>query len=273
MGAHIKWTEQLERSVVGLYEAGFSPHWISKEKGLGGNAVCNFLKRKKIYRERRHSYRNQRKFTLNEEFFGKVETETVAYWLGFFAADGCVESHRLISLQIQWRDKDHLQHFLDALGSNKIIYESVKNGKKYARVMLNSSMLVADLARLGVFPRKSLSLEWPIIPSELTNHFVRGYFDGDGMWHIDKSRQLRFGVIGSISFVSTLQNKMSLACNLPHTRLVEGVTRTWRVGGNNNCRRIYDFLYRDATIFLPRKYETASRILNPLSLSGDPNTQ
>ncbi|MEL3972227.1 LAGLIDADG family homing endonuclease [Rossellomorea oryzaecorticis] len=38
----------------------------------------------------------------------------------------------------------------------------------------------------GIQPNKSLSIQLPTIPDSYLNHFIRGYFDGDGS--IYKSR-------------------------------------------------------------------------------------
>lgn len=45
---------------------------------------------------------------------------------------------------------------------------------------LNQKKMVRDLLELGILPRKSLNLRFPDIPDQHLNHFIGGYFDGDG---------------------------------------------------------------------------------------------
>ena len=58
--------------------------------------------------------------------------------------------------------------------------------------MLNSPHLVETLISYGCTPRKSLTLKFPdfnIFKSQsLINHFIRGYFDGDGSVFISNEK-------------------------------------------------------------------------------------
>ena len=58
-----------------------------------------------------------------------------------------------------------------------------------------------DLIKQGCVPNKSLILTFPNkyqVPKNLINHFIRGYFDGDGsIYEYSKTHA------GSISFIGT----------------------------------------------------------------------
>ena len=210
-------------------------------------------------------------YSLNESFFDNINSELPVYWLGFIAADGCVESDRVISIQLADKDRQHLQMFLDAMGCNKPIYESIKKGKKYARVTINSARLVSKLAENGIGRRKSLSLQWPTtIADELMPYYIRGYFDGDGMWsHQKKDKYLMFGFIGSDDFMLSLRSWLRKRCHVKGSKLTGKIGRRWKVwhvGGNLQSQRFYDYIYSGATLWLPRKRRKADMILNQPTL-------
>jgi hypothetical protein len=87
-------------------------------------------------------------------------------------------------------------------------------------VSIRSDELVSDLAKYGVVERKSLTLLWPdVIPNELCNHFVRGYFDGDGCWTLRSSGNLRFNLCGTKRFLEVAQSKFISYCGVTKTKI------------------------------------------------------
>ena len=47
----------------------------------------------------------KRKYKLKVEAFSEIENEEQAYWLGFLAADGCVQDYELVVTLAIVRDK------------------------------------------------------------------------------------------------------------------------------------------------------------------------
>lgn len=152
--------------------------------------------------------RNQaEKITLemNHDFFETIDSEEKAYYLGFLMADGnvCLKKQKSgkigysISLKLKSTDISVLEGFKKALESNARISEfsrkyysnDVERGKKYngriyhsVAIVFASEKMANDLAKYGIVPRKTGKEIIPkdLIPENLLNHFVRGYFDGDG---------------------------------------------------------------------------------------------
>lgn len=136
---------------------------------------------------------NRRKFKT--DFFEKWSPD-MAYVLGFLYADGDIEDVRKSSrtqyITIGSKDKEILESIKVAMGSEhninrRIAHEFISpNGKKYERLefyrlRIGSKKMFYDLLKLGLTPRKSLTIKFPNnIPSDCFSHFVRGYFDGDG---------------------------------------------------------------------------------------------
>lgn len=116
-----------------------------------------------------------------------------------------------------------------------------------------STKMCSDLIKLGCVPRKSLILQFPDIPSSVTRHFVRGYFDGDGCasWHNKKMKvpQLRLSFIGTLCFLTRLKNILKVESGI----LPKGRAKILQINGNKQAKRIRDWMYQDALIFLDKK--------------------
>eukprot|EP01084_Bolivina_argentea_P020927 38868_1 len=135
----------------------------------------------------------------------------MAYWLGFLFADGCVHkqvSGYITTLGLKCTDHSHVEKYKKALQSSYHL-GLYKNGAhcKALHVICDNS-LAMDLIGLGCIPRKSLTLQWPNnIPDEYVPHFVRGYFDGDGCIHFNKSKRgLEVDILGTRNFITYLQS-------------------------------------------------------------------
>jgi hypothetical protein len=148
-----------------------------------------------------------RKYHFHEAYFETVDSEEKAYWLGFLTADGNItdvhegDRHRSdVSLGLAWSDYAHVQAFRDAVGSIAPILKIIEDETRFpqghvtlntysARLVLHSVQMVADLRRLGVHPRKSLTqLPWEG-PEHLLRHYYRGLVDGDGSLSFHTRRQ------------------------------------------------------------------------------------
>lgn len=135
---------------------------------------------------------------FNENFFDVIDTEEKSYFLGFLYADGNIRINKSKSgyisyiISVTQMEKEPLEKFIKAIdGVNiKITEYSIKSTSKIAyTVSLNSEILFTGLNRNGCTPNKSLTLTYPLsIPADLVNHFVRGYFDGDGSVFITKKK-------------------------------------------------------------------------------------
>ena len=53
-----------------------------------------------------------------------------------------------------------------------------------ARFAIWSQQLCAGLAKHGIHPRKTFTVQWPsFLSEELLRHYLRGLIDGDGGWY------------------------------------------------------------------------------------------
>ncbi|MEA1904416.1 MAG: hypothetical protein U9M97_00845 [Candidatus Hadarchaeota archaeon] len=123
---------------------------------------------------------------VDENFFQNWSPE-MAYSLGVIAADGYVYLNRFrkrYCLGLTSKDLDWLQEIKREMKAEHTIRECVVRLQSGAHMVfkfeIESKKMVRDLLELGILPRKSLNLRFPDIPDQHLNHFIRGYFDGDG---------------------------------------------------------------------------------------------
>lgn len=208
------------------------------------------------------------KHYINGKYFEVVDTEQKAYWLGFIAADGCIDSNeRSLRLDLSTKDRGHIEKFLEATESNyktREYYTKQKSGRytPMDRLLVSSPELCSNLIRHGVTPRKSSTLRFPNIPQHLERHFVRGIFDGNGCVSGDSVRMCvclcgTFDIVEKSKQIIAENSKAKI--NFP----IKGndFFCTTKIGGRNQVMAAYHIFYDDATVFLDRKKRKFESIL------------
>jgi intein-encoded DNA endonuclease-like protein len=199
----------------------------------------------------------------NEDFF-KTWTSSMAYVLGFFAADGAMTKGKRGNCYIEFTsaDKDLLFEIRKALGSNHKIGGGGRNGTvSYYRLQIGSRVMFDDLVSLGFTRRKSLRMNMPSVPKELLGDFVRGYFDGDGnVWaglnHTNRSHSeitlMTVFTSGSRGFLSSLRKRLFREIGILGS--LKSDDKTFRLQYSIlPSLFLYEFMYNNATLYLARK--------------------
>ena len=199
---------------------------------------------------------------LNLNFFDVVDTEEKAYFLGFLYADGCVSDYT-VSLKLQKRDQMIVERFRDLISPTSPI-KLIEN--KYSGVRIHSKPLCQQLINLGCFQRKSLILKFPHkLEDRFISHFIRGYSDGDGTityslaengrkdfaWKITSTKDFCQSVSDLLFQTLQINCPQSLSC--PKNNNL--ITTTLSVGGSLQLMKVLGWIYKDATVYLPRKYD------------------
>ena len=205
--------------------------------------------------------------TKNENFFKKWSPE-MAYVLGFFAADGCMIKNNRGAHFIEFHitDKDILEKIKDLLGSNHKIATRDRHNPNWKigyRLQIGSKEIFNDLKNLGMMPRKSNIIRMPSVPNEYLNHFVRGYFDGDG--HVsaseyqkkDRKNKSKLIITGFTSGSRKFLEDLRIL--LKHNADTHGGTLYYTQGYRlcfsiHDSLRLYNFMYKNGKdLFLERK--------------------
>jgi intein-encoded DNA endonuclease-like protein len=200
------------------------------------------------------------KFTANENFF-KEWSHDMSYILGYLFTDGNInwkpeKTYRALTLTASEKDKDHLELVRKKLSSSKPLLFSEKT-RSY-RMIVNNKTICQDLMRMGLTPRKSLTVKFPKIPKQYLPDFIRGVIDGDGTvrWN-NRKRSPYFDISiasGSRDFaVGLVENIRKLG--------VDGKVRRQRYKlfiVQYCCTRgmkLAELIYGGANMFLNRKYQ------------------
>lgn len=128
----------------------------------------------------------------NIRYFQIIDTNLKAYFLGFIAADGCLQNNGTgalgLSITIHSKDRIIVDKLKTEIGcKNKILHLTTLMThnhlpKDHVRFSLFNKDFYKDLLKYGLAPRKSLTLPniIPNIPKKHRKAFILGYFDGDG---------------------------------------------------------------------------------------------
>lgn len=165
---------------------------------------------------------DRRKYTINKDFF-KTWSSSMAYFLGFWWADGYMQSNKTgyhLIVSLAYKDKYILESFQGFLGSNSPIRIQTKKDKQYATLNVFSKTLIEDLILLGGKQNKSLDIDFPNVPAEYLADFIRGYFDGDGSIFMLKRNYVSTIVSSSKIFAEKLYKILTEKLKMPTDRKV-----------------------------------------------------
>lgn len=238
-------------SSIEMYEKGMNVRKIAKALSVGDNRVRSYLIKNGIQLNV-----NNQLYTHNTSVFKKIDTEEKAYWLGFLGADGA-NCKNILELTLKESDKAHVEQFRNFISPTAPV--TYRPTQKAYRVAVCSKEICDDLSRLGITPSKSLTYEFcEDVPEHLLHHYLRGYFDGDGSVHIRKDNQAVCEIIGTESFLNQMLSKLDLHINKKGRH---GKAFYVRYSGNQKALVFLDKIYKDATIYLPRKFERYQKIV------------
>ena len=221
---------------------------------------------------------HQNKLLFDETMFDSIDTEEKAYWLGFWYADGYLNSRPLnlntkpkygLELSLKGSDFTHLEKFNIFMKHSKNIVKvsETKCGTticKRCRWIVTNKHLWQTLNSLGCTPRKSLIINFPdssIFKSpNLIKHFIRGYWDGDGClsWCDKEHTQPHVSVLGTEDFLTSIKKYLPLKFDYVLEKANKDssneITKQFSVCGKNGYE-LAKYLYSNSTIYLERKYE------------------
>lgn len=264
-----KLSKEIQNKIVDLYNKKHGSPYIANKLGLRLGQVSYFIS--KNIGARSHREANS-KYYFNEKFFNKIDTEEKAYWLGFLMADGYISKSNnsyKIGLTLSTCDYTHLEKLNKSLESNHPIktYEPTKSSyskNSYSRIIYYSEIMFNDLLKYNLVEHKTNILIPPSI-SLLGNHtsdFIRGYFDGNGSiahTNTEKNNSYAFKLVSTKNFLDFVNNyikeKLGFSANKYYKRKDYQEVMSLEFSGNLKTQKILDLLYKNATIYLNRKYQ------------------
>ena len=213
-----------------------------------------------------------------DNYFENIDTEEKAYFLGLIYSDGNVREHNggyFLNLELKREDRYILEKLASEFKCGNKIYDRNRKtnfGESCTSsfTTCNSKKMFDDLSKFNIVPNKSHTTESfcdnieELIPFHLIKHFLRGLIDGDGtiskryttnqnaisiyqneiQFCYDFNRLLKIAIDDENLHENIIINKVSGVYNLRYRRI-------------NDVCKICNFLYKDATIYLKRKYNLA----------------
>jgi intein-encoded DNA endonuclease-like protein len=225
----------------------------------------------------------------DNHYFDKIDTKQKAYWIGFLWSDGyCSIRQRknkngidtyyeyLLKLDLSDKDVHHVEKLRDELDKDIKIklypkYSGFLSNSGVCRFSIYNKHLVCTLQNeYGIFPKRTDCKKMiSKIQKEYYRDFIRGIFDADGSFTYyvlrDKNNykkiNVRFGAtIELLDFIQnvSIENNISTECfkkySKRHPRR-DGEYYQLAYSGTVQGEKILTWLYKDADIYLDRKYQ------------------
>lgn len=254
-------TEEQCKYLFEKYKNGTSLREIGKEVHKDKGTIKKILLKHGYNIEETKRYGRISDYNIDESFFENIDTEEKAYWLGFFLGDGYItKDNKSIELALQKQDKEHVEKFKKVLNSsNKIAFKEKVNAYKFS---CSSEKLCKDLNKHGVFNNKSLTftLNEEILFSKFGRHYLRGLIDANGTIHLDKN---------NCYIVALTCNELVAKQFKKYINIFKERNINYKTGSKAVDIRVYSssailfirYLYKNANIYLERKYNKAFAVL------------
>lgn len=256
-------TEEQWSTLISEYKIGVSSLELSKKYNISHYFIRIRLQQENIQLRDRSEYKQ---YDINEKFFDDLNNENTSYWFGFFVGDGHNNlNNKSIEIHLHSKDINHLKKFNKALQSNSPIrYKSSTKQESCSSIICNKH-ISQKLYEYGIDNNKSFTADFPdsYLEEKYWPHFIRGVFDADGSIYFKKRMKDHldpvFAITGTIKLISRIQqiliNKLDLNKTCFDSTSENGTVVTLRYQGIKDVLKIRDYLYKDATIYLQRKYD------------------
>lgn len=256
-----KWTKEEDKILVENYE--YNPEVFSLLPNRSYDAVKN--RASKTFNLKRDTGN----CPVDHKFFERLDEE-VAYVLGFFIADGCVERKPQVGARITFsqrtEDKDILYKIREVMQSKSPL--SFKKNRNEVSLYIHNGNLVNCLNSMGFNSNKTFTAD---IPNHISDTYmpslIRGLLDGDGSIYTD-------GKYPVVQFLGTYK----VLTKVRQYFIRQGVTSKPQVRKRTNVnvhelkykkqdsvKIILELLYSTSIIHMERKYNKAMDALNILN--------
>lgn len=250
----------------------FGPKIVAKKLNRNPSLICKFAKDNNLSIDKNKLLEiDAPDFLVNLNFYSRFEediTKELAYFLGFFWADGTISTQSSLVIEIVREDGEILKNtFLEIFPFSENFREP--SGRKPQMSFRVCDHQVAKLLiDLGKYPKSIESHEKIynyINNKELWIYFLRGLIDGDGNFYInEKEKYGQFTLASSLNqdWSFLLENLKEFNPNVTKTERKNGNSSVFRITGRENIIKFIEYLkYKDITIGLTRKQEKALNIL------------
>jgi hypothetical protein len=127
----------------------------------------------------------------------------LAYAIGLIATDGCLspDGRHILFVSKDIEQLENMARCLDLKAKLGYSYSALARAK-YPRIQWSDVRLYEFLLKIGITPRKSLTLGAVSVPDKYFFDFLRGSFDGDGCFYSYFDRRWRSSFMFYLNFTS-----------------------------------------------------------------------
>lgn len=241
-----------DKEILDLYIAGHSIREIEKQVFHCRRYIRKVLKLNGFEKVRIDN--KKRKYSLKHNYFEIIDTPIKAYFLGWMYSDGFTLKDGYCSgINLASDDRMILEKFAEeTFGTKEAVYDLKKNRcKPQSRLIFKSREFQKHLIAQGVIHNKSLTLLPPLnISDEFKKYFILGFFEGDGCFSsfalsMTGTKPVLEWIGKEFEKIGVIKYRIFPAQNQ--------ITHRFTMCGRNNIKLVYDFLYKNNSLFLLRK--------------------
>ena len=143
------------------YLNGSSLAALSRKYNISAYRIKSLLQKNNIAirsrnEQNKFSPQNQRKYFINDNYLNNIDCEDKAYFLGFLAADGTIQSDGSIKITLSSVDKELLIKFQKILETNYPIRDSItKDGFNISTFVFRSNNIREQLTKYNIVKNKT----------------------------------------------------------------------------------------------------------------------
>jgi len=207
-------------------------------------------------------YKDLSDYRHNDVFFSNENgCEKQFYAAGYLATMSSIRhySDNKCAITITNKNVDEVELIKSLLDTTAPIH-----GNKYYSISVFNERIISDLERFGITSDKLKGYtipEW-MINHAMLNHFLRGCIEGKGC--VSNKSQLLLELSGAEPYLEALREIFASKCGLATTNSIrarKGKEAYRLTYSGKAVAPIIQFLYKDATVFLPRKKEIVQHLL------------
>ena len=224
---------------------------------------------------------------LNESYFSKIDYGNKAYFIGLLIADGNVfkytdNSNRQASISVTLAEEDSyiLYKFKEELNSKTALIADKRRDSIANTFAFRSNKIADDLAKYSIIPNKTFHTYLPEVPEQYMSDLIRGILDGDGSIRCKqggKENRNRFfhyiGFCGTHKLMQDISDYLSDKLNLNvRPKVYDYKDRNLseiHISNIADICKVGDFLYKDAELYLIRKYNKFINIKNHYNIQDN----
>lgn len=190
------------------------------------------------------------------KYFSNIDSYDKAYFLGLFAADGSIVNETM-SIELRDYDKYILELFIQKANLNTTLVPDNRDENLRYILKFHSKNMVNDLNKNYIYPRKSYNntLKIPDIDKKYIRHFIRSYFDGNGI----ANKKGYVGFCGSKTIISQIHDILVNELEISNNKITYNKSNhiyyiQW--AKKEDIKKIFNYFYKNISdCYLKRKKE------------------